>query len=99
LAKSGPIVVFNVSKIRSDAFIVNATDICLVPLPSLQTAELESYSNMFLDAIRPHSQDHAKARGEMHKVLVWLWDVAISPILDELGFTEACQRTAVLSRV
>jgi hypothetical protein len=86
LATSGPIVVFNVSEIRSDAFIVNPTDIRFVPLPSLEIADLESYSNMFLNAIRRHSsRDHAEARGEMHNVLVWLWNVAISPILDELG--------------
>jgi CHAT domain-containing protein len=89
-----------VSEIRSDVFIVNPTDIRFVPLPLLDIADLESYSNMFLNAIRRHSpRDHAEARGEMHNVLVWLWDVAISPILDELGLTEACQSNSVLSRV
>src|SRR4029077_7521751 len=52
LAEFGPIVVFNVSEIRSDAVIVKKDDIQVVALPSLTPKESEVYTELFLTAIR-----------------------------------------------
>src|SRR5437588_796067 len=42
LATFGPIVVFNVSDIWSDAFIITTNDICCIPLPLLRKTDLEN---------------------------------------------------------
>jgi len=51
LAAFGPIVVFNVSDIRSDALIISLDHIRTVPIPLLKSSDLERYANRFLKAI------------------------------------------------
>lgn len=88
LAETGPIVVFNVSEIRSDAFLVSE-DIRSLPLPLLKYEDLKAYATLFLNATSTVSpRDYANAKSQMNKVLEWLWDVAVHPVLDQLGFTE-----------
>jgi CHAT domain len=91
LAASGPIVVFNVSDIRSDALIVTPDDIRSIHLPLLRRADLKSYAGRFLNAthtLGKPSPIQVKGRKEIHMVLEWLWDVAVGCILDELGFKD-----------
>jgi len=73
-ARSGPIVVINVSRHRCDAVLVEEHQIRVLPLPYLDIEE-----------IRKKMQ-----RGSLGSpmVLEWLWDVAANPILDALGFTQ-----------
>jgi hypothetical protein len=67
-----------VSEIRSDAFIVRTDDIHLVTPQTLNMAELEFYSKVFLDAIETEKpRNYPKALGEKRQVLRWLWDVAV----------------------
>jgi hypothetical protein len=88
-ATGGPIVVFNVSEIRSDALIVTSHGIRAIRLELLSQAELEAYCERFLNAIYVlHREDYIKARRELNAVLSWLWDVAVGPILSVLGFLE-----------
>jgi len=89
LAEGGPIVVFNVSDIRSDAFLITTDEIRSVHLPSLTSDSVENSAKRFLNAI--NAQDINRYRHgmrEMNSVLGWLWDVAVKPVLDELGFTQ-----------
>ena len=66
----------------------------------LKTTDLKSYSNTLLIAIRGHRhQNHVKARAETRPVLGWFWHVAISPILEELEFTESGRGNTVLPRI
>lgn len=100
LATFGPIIVFNVSSIRSDAFIVTADDISVVPLPLLTNTLLENYTERFLNAVHTiRLTRHASARTEIHEILKWIWDIAVSHILDKLGFTESDACNPVWSRV
>ena len=89
LAAEGPIVIFNVSDIRSDAFIVTTNEIRSLHLPLLTLRSLRDFTILFFNAITIQCLNkYSHARDEMNKVLKWLWDVATSPILDELGFTQ-----------
>jgi CHAT domain len=100
LATFGPIVVFNISDIRSDAFIVTTNDIRCVSLPLLRSTDLENYTKRFFEATHTvGKRDHAHGRNEIHVVLKWLWDVAVGYILDELGFKDHDSRLDVWPRV
>ena len=50
LAADGPIITFHVSRFRSDAIIVTAEPINLVPLPELKYRDLEANVKLFIAA-------------------------------------------------
>jgi hypothetical protein len=89
LADRGPIVVFNVSDIRSDAFLITTNEIRSLYLPLLTSDSLVTSAKRFLDAINTRSIGRYRhATGEPNAVLEWLWDAAVKPVLNELGFTQ-----------
>jgi hypothetical protein len=89
LADGGPIVVFNVSEVRSDAFLVTTDDIRSLHLPSLTPDSLKDAAKYFFDAINSQGlKRYNHAHLEVTAVLEWLWDVAVNPVLNELGFTQ-----------
>jgi len=89
LAEAGPIVVFNISSIRSDAFLITGHKLCLVRLPLLTSGALEDMTRRFLAAINNQGlQFYHDSNLEVNAVLEWLWDAAASHILGELGFTQ-----------
>ena len=90
IAEGGPIILFNISDIRSDAFLVTPDEIRTLHLPLLTSESLEHYTKRFLSAIND-SQNldyYRHSIRTLNAVLRWLWDVAVRPILDELGFTQ-----------
>ena len=59
------------------------------PLPKARTKR-------FLHTLRSGQlKDHANAGKEVSKVLEWLWDAVIGPIIDEFGFSEVIRSTTV----
>lgn len=99
LPKGGTIVVFNVSKRRSDAFIVHNGEIRCLQLCSLTPTELIRHANRFTEAIDLMSKNYREGYLKMKEVLEWLWDTITSPILDSLGFTQSPHETEVWPRV
>ena len=88
IAEDGAIVVFNVSDIRSDAFLITTDEIRSVHLPLLTSASVEVSARRFFNAINNRNPNHyRRAKHEINSVLEWLWDVAVSPVLEKLGFT------------
>lgn len=88
LAEFGPIVVFNVSDIRSDALLVTGYSIRSIQLPLLSKVEVQAHSNRFLSAISETDDiSYRKQTFVIKKVLEWLWDAAVRPVLAELGLT------------
>ncbi|CAM6121422.1 unnamed protein product [Calypogeia fissa] len=88
LAEAGAIVSFNVTPARSDAFIVTEDDIRVLSLPGLQLQTLKDNVKLFTgpDRITDGSMDTFHKRNEeLRKVLKWLWDVAVRPVLQDLG--------------
>ncbi|KAL4992900.1 CHAT domain-containing protein [Aspergillus recurvatus] len=74
-AQNGPIVIINISQHRCDAIINRQNEISSLPLPNLNSDDVEE-----------------KARkGDLGspRVLEWLWDNIMDPILEALGFTQS----------
>uniref|UniRef100_L2G533 TPR domain-containing protein n=2 Tax=Colletotrichum fructicola (strain Nara gc5) TaxID=1213859 RepID=L2G533_COLFN len=70
-AAGGPIIIINVGAHRRDALVIDQKGIRALELSGLSIEDIHSRSNT-LDSV---------------KTLEWLWDVAVGPILDFLGFT------------
>ena len=99
LAEGGPIVIFNVSEIRCDALLVNKHDIRSIYLPLLKFADLEAYSREFLSAVQTNLRGYQHAKLTMNKIFAWLWDVAVGPVLEELGFRKTPPSDDIWPRV
>ncbi|KAL4950438.1 CHAT domain-containing protein [Aspergillus filifer] len=74
-AQKGPIVTINISQLRCDAIIVEQDKIHVLPLPSLSSREIEE---------KAKCDDLGSPR-----VLEWLWDCIMCPILEKLRFTQS----------
>jgi tetratricopeptide (TPR) repeat protein len=82
-ATAGPLIFVNVADYRSDALILTAGDLKVVPLPHLSPATAKARAESFLAAV-----DTSPARQDVVlDTLGWLWDTVAEPVLDALGFT------------
>jgi tetratricopeptide (TPR) repeat protein len=92
LAESGPIVVFNVSDLRSDAFLITSYNIFSLHLPLLtsklkeKTKLMETWLNNSRESVMRDAipLDLDTAGDELKELLEWLWIGAVSPVLDAL---------------
>ncbi|MFF0744993.1 CHAT domain-containing protein [Streptomyces sp. NPDC004111] len=92
-AKQGPVVALNVSEYRSDALVLTTSGVNAIALPKLRAEELTRRADAFRaalhDAVRGHSMRRRKdAQAVLRNTLEWLWDSALEPVLEEMGFTE-----------
>jgi tetratricopeptide (TPR) repeat protein len=95
LADRGPIVVFNITRLRCDAFLVTRDGISSVRLNELHyddiVARVKVLNEQLLASREKHPRDatplfYIERGEEMDLLLQWLWKVAAGPVLDELGF-------------
>ena len=89
LAKGGAIVVFNMSDVRSDAFLITTDQIHSVHLPLLTSWSVTRLAALFFSAI--HEDDPSRYRHatrKMNIVLQELWDRGVKTILDKLEFSQ-----------
>ena len=89
LSDRGPIVYLNCSGFGSDAILITKDGIRHVPLPNLSHKDLGQNAAtvgkiLSSDTLRTHGKNTTILRG----ILEWLWNVAVEPVLIELGFTE-----------
>jgi len=75
-AQEGPIVVLNVTELRSDAILVTKAEVTSIPLPHL------SHDSMIMYIRSTATADN----GIKREFLEWLWKAAVQPVLRELGF-------------
>jgi tetratricopeptide (TPR) repeat protein len=94
LAHDKTIVVLNTSEVRSDAFLVTENAINCIHLHKLTMTCLQDHVDIFVTAIADHRylSRYNKARLALNKVLQWLWDSAVKPILTRLAL---CPRPSV----
>lgn len=89
----GSIVVFNVSRYRSDALLLTAGGVTALELPDLSHDALLGRIDAFYRALRASSDQLANpaarrnAQAELNDILAWLWDSAAEPVLRALGHT------------
>ncbi|KAL4958638.1 CHAT domain-containing protein [Aspergillus stella-maris] len=74
-AQKGPIVTINISQYRCDAILVEQDKIHVLPLPNLRSREIEE---------KAKCNDLGSPR-----VLEWLWDCILDPVLEKLRFTQS----------
>ena len=78
-ARDGPVVLVNVSDIRSDALVLTATGIDVVTLPRLTPEAVRQHVEAFVAALDETAEDR------LLEELAWLWDDVAGPVLERLG--------------
>ncbi|KAL9110827.1 MAG: hypothetical protein Q9227_004627 [Pyrenula ochraceoflavens] len=89
LAVSGPLVCFNLTRWRSDAFIVTSTNVEVIPLPELTEQDLKANVRKIVgeDRLTNCSVTKRAANNKtLRKVFKWLWQVAVKRVLEYLQF-------------
>lgn len=84
---SSYIILINVSSLRSDALIVQRTQIWNVNLPGLAVEEAVDHANKLTQAIQDESTgtiDRIEANQVVRDILAWLWHSVVQPILTRL---------------
>jgi len=89
LATFGPIVVLMPSDYGSNAILIRSNRVATLSLPDLDYMEVDFKAS---ELTRILQNDSLKNRNSgniaLTRILEWLWDVAVEPVLKELGFTE-----------
>jgi len=90
LAYEGAIVVFNLSDIRSEVFVITLEAICSIHLPLLTSNVITRLAKLFQEAINEDILiQYRYSTHKMNTVLQDLWDFGIKTILEELGFAKS----------
>jgi tetratricopeptide (TPR) repeat protein len=92
-AHAGAVVSFNISRMRSDALLVTDAGLTTVALPRLAYSDTVAAVNNFHQALHTSSAgatiaDRRAGQAAIVKILEWLWDAAMAPVLAALGFQE-----------
>ncbi|MBC7273417.1 MAG: CHAT domain-containing protein, partial [Streptomyces sp.] len=89
-AKEGPIVLINIDRLRSDALVVTAEDIKLVPL-EVTEGQLAHTARRFLSTVSMGVGESRARRREaaeaVFDTLEWLWDTVAEPVLEAAALT------------
>lgn len=86
MAVEGPIVIFNCTLVRSDAIIVTSSAIKALKLPKLIYSEVTDWMVQLAGLVRGRQSTYLSRNQKLEQLLLWLWDVAVEPVLDQLKF-------------
>jgi tetratricopeptide (TPR) repeat protein len=81
--REGPVVLVNLSDVRSDALILTPDGLDTVPLPGVTPETVVERVVDVIVGLEPGSADEERVT----RTLAWLWDEIAGPVLDRLGFT------------
>ncbi|KAH8145694.1 uncharacterized protein LAJ45_10334 [Morchella importuna] len=87
MACDGPIIMVNSTTIRSDAIIVTTAYIRSLQLPKLEYAVVEERMAQLIQTVKGGPSTYNKRNEKMEELLLWLWESAVKPVMDILGFT------------
>ncbi|KAI5839643.1 CHAT domain-containing protein [Morchella snyderi] len=100
LAGDGPIIILNCTSIRSDAILVTSSTTKVLPLPGLQFQEtcrrIKQLSRKFTTG---RISTYPSRNAGVEDLLLWLWDVAVGPIFEELKLAPVEDDSISLPRV
>ena len=97
LANCGPVVSFNVTPFGSHAFLITEDNIRVLPLPELLLKDIQEHVSRDMggnrsrrDAELVSPDGSSQFEGDSHATIQtasmrWIWDVAVKPVLRELG--------------
>jgi tetratricopeptide (TPR) repeat protein len=81
---AGSIVVVNITNLRSDAIIVTASALKVLPLPGLSAGQAKDWINQDLTTTSP--EDRGRKNKAYLQFLLWLWRECVRPVLGELHY-------------
>jgi CHAT domain len=91
-AAHGAIAVLNVSRYGSHALLLANSGIRVLPLPGLTPEtvlrRVESFREALFTATDGELPDRRAAQESLTETLQWLWDAAVGPVLDALGYRD-----------
>jgi hypothetical protein len=88
LAISGPIVLFNISSIRSDAILVTGDKVRCLPV-NLPPSDVKPRAVFFTEVLNADTiATRQITNDKMRETLEWLWDAAVCPVLEALDLTK-----------
>ncbi|WP_280423369.1 CHAT domain-containing protein [Nocardia carnea] len=90
-AADGPIVIFNISSYGSDALLLTASGVKVLPMRGLTRETVLDRVTAFRAALTDAGHgatatDRRAAQQRLVEILEWLWDNATGPVLDALGY-------------
>lgn len=89
-ADQGPLVMFSINRIRSDALILTSKGIEVVSLPQATPEAVHKRAQEFITAVhRPPADLDPQTRRHMVDTLTWLWKEITGPVLTRLGIGPA----------
>lgn len=83
-AEEGPIVIFNSTKVRSDALIVTRSGIKSLRLPKMERSDVVDRMGKLARLVRGRHSTYPRRNQELFEILLWLWEVAVEPVFDDL---------------
>lgn len=95
-------VAFNVTAVRSDAFIVTDRGVQVLGLPSLKVEDLAKHVRALLGqhrVTRISLETWKSSNQVLTEMLAWLWDCAVGPVLSHLGLLDQTESVGRLPRV
>lgn len=90
MAAEGPIIIFNTTQLRSDAIILTSS-VKSLSLPKMTYAEVADRMKELPGLSRGKRSTYPARNKKMLKTLLWLWEVAVEPVLEELGLGPASE--------
>lgn len=112
MARNGPIVSLNISKISSEAFIITTTSIQALRLPDLKLQEVERCVLSFAARGNPSRRDASLLLEDedeesstwdptvtLESELMSLWMAAVKPVLQQLNFSKREGPSKLLPRI
>lgn len=91
MAQEGPIVILNSTVYRSDAIIVTNSGIKALALPGLLFKDVTEQMSQTRELVRGKRSTYPLRNKQMGKFLLWLWDAAVGPVLEELQLGDSNQ--------
>lgn len=84
MGNKGPIIIFNSTSIQSDAIILTCSSITSLALPKMINSEVYLRLRRLTCLTRGKRSTYPARNRAMEQVLLWLWDVAVEPVLEVL---------------
>ena len=92
LAAYGPIVVLNITELRSDAVLISTSSLESVPLPLAGEERCRGIYSEMKKLLEMLKTDNESLPGQwdasdnsLHEILLWLWTAIVEPIFNSLG--------------
>jgi tetratricopeptide (TPR) repeat protein len=101
IAIDGPIVLVNVSDLRSDAIVVTVSGVEPVALPAVTPDQVAEHVAEFMSALEATDvvEQRETAEQRLKRVLAWLWDAVAGPVLERLDLAGLSNKRGQLPRV